>query len=266
MAGEQQRPTLAAEVHGSDGPWLTLLHGGLVGMASWRHAVTALSRWSRVVTCDFRGYGESPLGPEGYGMADHARDVIDLWDALGVDRGHVVGFSMGGMVAQELALAAPDRVDRLVLVSTAAGLDESARRGFAERAAALERGDAGAEVERHVDRAFSGEFLDDQPEVVARYRSQAAGTSTASVAQSLRAIADFDRRGDLADIASPTLVLAGGRDPGMGEAPARELAGELAHAHVTVLPNHGHTIHIEAPSTFAYVLADFLLFESGQAT
>jgi 3-oxoadipate enol-lactonase len=254
--------TLRAAVHGAGGPWLTLIHGGLVASETWRHATIALATWARVITFDLRGYGAgagaAPDRP--YLVADHARDVLAVWDELGVDSGHVVGFSIGGMIAQELALEAPERVDGLVLASTAARVPDEARRAFVERAEAVEHGAPAAEIEAHAQRAFAPEFREAQPEGMPSYLAQVRRGDPATMAQTFRAVAAFDRVADLGRIRCPTLVLAGGRDTGMGEPRARELQEGIPGAELMVLPDHGHTLHIEAPSTFTYVLADFFAY------
>ena len=82
---------LARETSGTEGPWVTLVHGGLVASETWRHVAAALSRDRRVVTCDLRGYGAS-MALASPRVSDHAHDLIELWDDRGIDRGVVVGF------------------------------------------------------------------------------------------------------------------------------------------------------------------------------
>src|SRR4051795_13001529 len=103
------------------GPAVLLIMGlGLPGAAWWR-TVPVLARSARVITFDNRGSGrsDSPSGP--YSIADMAADAVAVLDAAGVERAHVYGTSMGGMIAQELVLGHPDRVHALVLSATSPG-------------------------------------------------------------------------------------------------------------------------------------------------
>ncbi|HEY4281238.1 MAG TPA: alpha/beta fold hydrolase [Conexibacter sp.] len=262
---QQLDAALRFHAEGEEGPWVTLVHGGLAGASSWRHATLALARWARVLTYDLRGYGDNRAAPTPHTIAQHADDLVAVWDAARIERSHLVGFSMGGMIAQQAALDFHARVDRLVLESTAARIGAQSAAAFHERAAALE-GPAGAEaLDAHVSVAFCDWFLAEQPEAVARYRREVAATDAAVAAHNFRAIAAFDRSADLHALHAPTLVLAGAEDPGMGADKAAELAELIPGAEARVVPRLGHTLHVEAPSTFTYLLADFLLFEGGPA-
>src|SRR5512146_922025 len=97
---------------------LVLLHEGIADRTMWDDVTPMLAERFRVIACDLRGFGETPL-PDGPFV--YAADVVGLIEALGVERAHVVGASLGGHVALDLALARPELVDRLVLVG--AGID-----------------------------------------------------------------------------------------------------------------------------------------------
>src|SRR4029079_1749415 len=101
-----------------DGAPLVLLHAGIADRTMWEDVMPMLADRFRVIACDLRGFGETPL-PDGPFV--HAADVAAMLDELGIGRVHVIGVSMGGHVALDLVLARPDLVDRLVLVG--AGVD-----------------------------------------------------------------------------------------------------------------------------------------------
>jgi 3-oxoadipate enol-lactonase len=241
--------------------WLTLVHGGLVDSATWSRQAAALAPVARVLTYDLRGYGDGATTATATTVPDHARDLIALWDASGVDRGVVVGFSVGGLIAQEVALRAPERVAGLVLVSTAGRVGDAARRLYIERAAEIDAHGLEPSLDALLDRAFSGGFRERQPELTARYRQQVATMPPQTIAGTLRAVARHDRLADLGAIRCPTLVVAGDQDPAMGVAAASELHNRLPDATLVVLRGAGHTIHVERPSTFAHLVADFLAFD-----
>ncbi len=112
---------LACRVEGH-GPPLLLLHGLGGSHDDWRRQVPVFARRYRVIAPDLRGFGDSER-QEPFTVQQHARDVAGLLDALGVARAHVVGLSMGGAVAMELALSEPGRVAGLVLANTAPGFE-----------------------------------------------------------------------------------------------------------------------------------------------
>jgi 3-oxoadipate enol-lactonase len=240
--------------------WLTLVHGGLVGSATWTRQAAALAPVARVLTHDLRGYANAAPAVTDTSVAEHARDLVGLWDARGVDRGFVVGFSMGGLIAQEVALSAPERVAGLVLVSTAGRVGDQARRVYVERAAEIDAHGLGPSLDALVERTFSSGFRERQPELTAQYRRQVAGTPPRAIAATLRAVARHDRLADLGSIRCPALVIAGDEDPAMGVAAATELHAGLADSTLVALRGAGHTIHVERPSTFTHLVADFLAF------
>jgi 3-oxoadipate enol-lactonase len=241
------------------GPGLTLIHGGLVGAATWSRQAAVLAPVAQVLTYDLRGYDDD--APPASTVAEHARDLIALWDARGVERGFVVGFSMGGLIAQEIALAAPERVAGLVLASTAGRVGEPARSGYLERAAEIDAHGLEPSLDALLDRTFSRGFRERQPELTARYRRQVAATPPRAITATFRAVARHDRLSDLGAIDCPALVVAGDEDVAMGVASATELRDRLPEASLVVLRGAGHTLHLERPSTFAHLVSDFLAFD-----
>ena len=109
---------IAYELRGTLGrrrPWLVLIQGMGLDRFGWGPVLPELRRHFRLVLLDNRGSGRSDLPPGSFGVADMAADVLAVLDAAGVRRAHVMGASLGGMVAQELAVDHADRVDGLVL-------------------------------------------------------------------------------------------------------------------------------------------------------
>lgn len=103
------------------GPPMLLVHGVGADGSSWDTIAAALADDFRPIRLDLRGHGRSGHIDGGCTLDDFVRDAVDVLDASGVERAHVVGFSLGGMIAQALALQHADRVDRLVLLSAVAG-------------------------------------------------------------------------------------------------------------------------------------------------
>ena len=254
---------IAYEVHGS-GPALTLIHEGIADRRMWRETVPALERDFTVVTYDQRGFGDSSLPS---GPATYVDDLRALLDHLGLERTTLVGASLGGRVALELALLQPERVDRLVLA--AAGLpdwdwgDEVKRFGEEEEAA-YESGDLDRAVELNLKlwvdgprrgpdavdpamRAFVGEMQRRAFEIPL---PDPEPTSPPPLEPPVR--------GRLGGIAIPTLVVVGDEDVEDMKQIADVLADEIPGARKVRLPDTAHMIPLERPQDFNRILLDFL--------
>lgn len=250
------------ERYGEAGPWLTLIHGGLVHSGSWSGQVRALASGCRVLTYDGRGYGRSDRPGCGYTISQFADDLAGLWDEVGIEQGFVLGFSMGGFVAQLAAARWADRVTGLILVSTAAVLTGSGRELFRHRADVVERDGLEQERKMHVPRAFSSEFRNSDPDFVAAYGEEILVSDPRAVAETFRDLSRFDSRSWLQDIRCPTLILAGELDEAMPAGAAEELHRAIAGSELVVLPGVGHTMHVEDPATFNDRVSQFVASRS----
>jgi pimeloyl-ACP methyl ester carboxylesterase len=199
---------------------------------------------------DNRGAGRSAAPWRLTSIPELAGDAVRLLDALGVDSAHVYGLSMGGMVAQEVAIRFPDRVRALVLGGTTHGGPQAVLPSPRVAAALGSRG-APADVRAElVGRAlFSEGFRREHPELVrAHLRNLAAHRATArGLLSHWWASVYHDTRARLGRIAAPTLVLHGGADELTPVANARTLAERIADATLVVLPGVGHGYLLEQP-------------------
>jgi 3-oxoadipate enol-lactonase len=247
--------TLGYDVTG-DGPPVVLLHAFPFDRRFWAPTVARLAPAARVVTPDLRGFGASSPGPDGYGIADLADDVVRLLDALGLPTATVAGLSMGGYVALALAARHPGRLARLVLADTKAGPDTPEARRGRDEAIALVRAEGVAPfADRQVPRLLA-------PGADARVRADVRALMdqpAAGVVNALAALRDRpDRRADLAAIACPTLVVVGAEDALTPPAEARALAAAIPGARLVELPGAGHLPNLETPDALAAALADFV--------
>ena len=192
------------------------------------------------------GIGRPGQAP--YGLEDMADDTFGLMDALGVDDAHVVGISMGGMVAQYLAHRHPRRVRSLTLLSSspAFGLDGTKPDDWrAARLAPLDQGLEPADFAERVLRAIAGPGISDEAmdgQVAAMRRITADG-----LRRSIDCLVTHDTRPILAEIPAPTLCLVGALDEETPVAYSRHLASHLPHGTLEVVPGAGHLLNVEAP-------------------
>jgi 3-oxoadipate enol-lactonase len=253
---------LYAEVAG-EGPEIVLLHEGICDSRMWDPQWEKFTRSHRVLRFDFRGYGRSPLEPGPYAGG---RDVIDLLDRYGFERTALVGVSLGGRVALEIALAAPERAAALVLVGS--GLpghewSEEMKATWEEEEAALRAGDLDAAVEVSL-RAWVDGPRRRPDDVDAEVRARVAEMQRRAYELQLPVeedeeellVEDVSER--LGEIKAPTLVLTGEEDRPDIQAIADRLAREIPGARRAAIANTAHVPSMERPEAFDQLVLGFL--------
>jgi pimeloyl-ACP methyl ester carboxylesterase len=256
---------IAYEVHegaGADRPWVALVHGLGYGRWGWEPVVGPLAERFRVVLHDNRGIGASdvPSGP--YSAARMASDVVAVLDDAGIERSHVVATSLGGMMAQELAVGHPERVDRLVLASTTPGgegsypMPEQTVRLIAEMPwLPLEES-----LRRGVENALSPGILAERPSLVDRINALRLSRPFDLGGWQSQAIAGatYNGGGRWRSIAAPTLVVHGTADTVVDYRNAKLLANGIPDARLVLFEGLGHLLFWEQPERFVRVVAEFL--------
>ena len=252
---------IAWERHGSGAP-LLLIHGLGYARWGWEPVLPGLAERFDVVLFDNRGIGESDAPPGPYTAGEMADDAIQVLDEAGVDRAHVVGTSLGGMVAQELALGYPDRVDRLVLACTTPGgpkahpMPQQTLTLMAE-AATLEPAVA---LRRFVENALAPATVAEHPGLVDRIMAHRLETAQQPAAWAAQAAAGatFDAYGRLGALAAPALVQHGDEDVVVDPRNADLLVELLPDARLERFPGTGHLFFWEAPERFVSSVSAFL--------
>jgi 3-oxoadipate enol-lactonase/4-carboxymuconolactone decarboxylase len=239
-----------------DAPPVVLL--GSVGSTSemWSPVVGPLAEQFRVVRLDHRGHGGSPASSRDQPctLADLGADVLETLDAVGVERAHFAGLSLGGMVGMWLAVHRPSRIGRLSLLSTSAYLPPA--ESWLDRAATVRAHGMSAIAEAVVARWPTASLAARDPDLVASLRAMVCGIDAESYAQCCEAIAAMDLRADLARIAACTLVIAGAQDPATPPAHAETIANGIPGALVEVLDEAAHLPTYEQPARIAALLLD----------
>ncbi|PAY23010.1 3-oxoadipate enol-lactonase [Dietzia natronolimnaea] len=240
--------TLSHEVSGprsADAPVVVLLGSLGSDRSMWNAQVRDLSRDHTVIAVDHRGHGSSEVVPGPCTVADLAGDVTALLDSLEVDRFHVAGLSLGGAVAQWLAVHEPTRVLSTALLCTAARFGEPS--GWVDRAAAVREGGTAAVADAVVPRWITASRAKAEPELAARVREMLLATPAEGYASCCDALAGWDNRADLGRISCPTLVLAGDEDPSTPPEVVREIADGVPGADFVVVSPAAHVPTIEIP-------------------
>ena len=254
--------TLHYQVVG-DGPVLCLIAGFRQSSAAWPPAfLDRMARRHRVLTFDNRGTGRSPATQGGYELDNQARDVAGLLDALGVARVHLLGFSMGGAIAQEVVTGHPDRVDRLILFGTFCGgpWATPAPWSVLRRLFITERLTPEETARQAWPVTYSPDFLAANPAVVEQqmWRELEHPTPPFVASQQMQALRRFDSYRALPRVRSPTLVATGAADVLVPPRNAATLAGRIPGARLELLQDLGHRAIWEAPEEMADLVGDFL--------
>ncbi len=223
----------------------------------WEPQRRALQGRYRILRYDTRGHGRSPVAN---GLSDAppvtidtlAQDLASLLDALGITRAHIVGLSLGGMVAQAFAATWPHRVHGLVLMATAAHLPG----GWTERAALVRRSGMAAIADAVMTRWFTPAFQH-QPAAL-ELRERFLAQNPAGYALCCEAIGAMDLRPRLAAITAPTLIIAGADDPATPVPLAEDIRTRIPGAQMLVLPYAAHILNLEQPGRVNRHLETFL--------
>jgi 3-oxoadipate enol-lactonase len=222
----------------------------------WSAAAAALSQRFRVISFDLLGHGTSAMPDGPYSIGQIGRAVLDLLDDVGAASVSYVGVSLGGMVGMWLAINAPDRVDRLALVCTAAHLPPAD--GWLERAATVRARGTASIADAVVTRWFTEPFRIASPRVVAEFRAMIAASPDEGYAACCEAIAGMDQRAGLTKIVAPTLVIAGADDPATPPSHGETIAARVPGSRFVVLDNAAHLANVERADVVTALISEFL--------
>lgn len=249
-------------VEDGDGPeTLLLLHGLLFSHRMFDTQVEALESRFRCVRMDFRGQGESEVTDSGYDLDTLADDAIALVDHLGDGPVHLLGFSMGGMVAQRVALKRPDLLRSLVLMNTSAEREDWKKRprfallNAAARLLGLER-----IAPRILPLLFSDRFIEDPScrEERERWLAMVGANDRVGATRAVRGVVSRDSVLDrIPAIPVPTLIIAADQDRATPPEKAKRLHERIEGSRLVVIEDSGHMTTAEQPAEVNRALKSF---------
>ena len=249
------------EVHGKGEPLLLIMGLGS-DLTGWMFQIPEFSKKYQVIVFDNRGVGRTDAPDKPYSIKMMADDTVRLMDALGINRAHILGLSMGGIIAQELAIKYPERVKSLVLAATEAGKYNFRDHTVGAWAAAKTEGVSPRTFFRLVlPFIFTDKFFENSGIVEMALDTMAATPylqPAHAFAHQVTAGAEHNARGRLSQIAAPTLVLVGKEDILLPVKLSEELATGIPKAKLVVLEGGGHGFNIEISDKFNQAVLDFL--------
>jgi 3-oxoadipate enol-lactonase len=251
--------TLHAVVEGSLGTETptVLIHGVGSDLMRWNPVIGPLAAKGTVVRYDLRGHGASvkPAGP--YDIGDLVADHVRLMSELGIAKANIVGFSLGGLIAQAIALGHPDMVDKLVILSAVAGRTESQRAAVLDRLRAVEAGGP-AVVADSGARWYTDDFREKHPDIVRAHLERFVKNDPAAYAAAFQVLATTDLIDELHRITAPTLIMTGALDVGSPPEMAGAMNERIKGSRLVVVEGVKHAIFEEAADVVASTIRDFL--------
>lgn len=240
---------------------VTLLHGVGSSLEVWDGVARNLCGCA-TLRVDLRGHGRSDKPPGPYQLDDFVRDLAGLYEHLGIEQSHLVGFSLGGIIAQAFALDHPEKVSRLVLISAVAGRTPAEKARVRERARAVMEAGAKQHARNSTDRWFTAAFRKSHPEIIARHLRRFTANDPAAYSAAYRVLAESDLSGRLAEISRPTLIITGERDIGSTPRMAELMRQKIPHSELHILPGLKHALLLEAPDQIANLIRQFITPDS----
>ena len=246
-------------IDGSGPEPLVCIHGVGSYLEAWSGVVERLKDRFTILTFDLRGHGRSSRVKGRYEIDDFVNETLALADHAGFASFNLAGFSLGGLIAQRLALTHQLRLRSLVLLSTAAGRTFEEREQVLGRLAALRLGTPAAHYEASLSRWLTEKFQQTHPQVIASLRARDAENDRDCYASAYRVLAETDFGGFLDQIRCPTLIATGEEDLGSSPRMAVYMHERIPGSRLAILPGLRHSILIEAPDVVATLMRDFLV-------
>jgi 3-oxoadipate enol-lactonase len=242
----------------ADGPVVTMSHSLATDLSMWNPQAAALARRYRVLRYETRGHGgtEAPAGA--YTLSQLADDARALLKALGIQRTHWVGLSMGGMIGQVLALSSPEILQSLSLCDTSSRIPAEMRHLWDERIATVEAKGMEPMVEPTLARWFTPKFLETRKDVADRVREMIRRTPARGYVGCCHAIKALDLTDRLKGISLSTLIVVGAQDLGTPLAASQAINQQIKGSQLVVLDPASHLSNLEQPEAFTQALESFL--------
>lgn len=240
---------------GHDRPWLVFCNSLGTDLTMWDPQIAGLSQQFRILRYDRRGHGLSDAPPAPYAIGDLGGDVLALMAALGIEKAHFCGLSIGGLTGLWLAQNAAQHFDRMVLCATAAKIGtaeswQARARDVAQSGLAPLRA---ATAERWFTPAFTAQAPAQVDDILTRFTA----TTREGYIGCCAALAAADLRAGLADITLPVMTIAGQDDPVCPPADLEQIARNVQQGQSLALSGR-HIVNIEAAAAFNQALAAFL--------
>jgi 3-oxoadipate enol-lactonase len=241
-----------------DKPWLTCLHSLATRAELWDDQIEVLTKDFRVLRIDARGHGGSDPANGPYSFDQLAKDVVAIWDSLGVEKSAVLGLSMGGMTALGLALDHGPRVTRIVAADCRSDAPDFFRNMWADRQRILAEKGMEAIADITIPTWLTEETRSKHPDKVERVRRMILDTSRDGYIGATEALRGLNYKSRLGDIKCPACLVVGAAD-GVHPTEMRSMADHISGVRFTEIPAAAHLANLENPTAFNETVCAFLV-------
>ncbi len=240
----------------ADRPVLLMSNSLMSNLTMWDPTVPALADRFRILRYDTRGHGQTTVTPGPYSIGMLADDAVGLLDALGIRQAHIMGLSMGGMIAQQIGARYPDRALSLLLCDTASEMPP--RSMWEERLTIARSQGISGLVDGTIKRWFTAPFIERAPQEIAKVREMILGTPVEGYMNCAGAVRDMAQTTMLLKIKAPTLVITGRQDPACTVEQSTVLHRMIDTSRMVVIEDAAHLSNIEQPTVFNREIRNFL--------
>jgi 3-oxoadipate enol-lactonase len=248
---------VAYRLEGAAGHPVVMMSNGLMtNMGMWNPTISALKDRFQILRYDTRGHGSTSVTPGPYSIELLADDAIGLMDALDIREAHIMGLSMGGMVAQQIGARYPNRTLSLLLCNTASEMPP--RSLWEERLRIAHTQGVAALADSTIRRWFTASFIERSPQIIEKIREMILATPLEGYLSCATAIRDMAQTTLLLKIKAPTLIVTGRQDPATTVEQSMVLNRMIDTSRMGVIENAAHLSNIEQPETFNREIRGFL--------
>jgi 3-oxoadipate enol-lactonase len=237
-------------IDGERGPWVVLSHGLACDLTMWDELAAVLQDRYRVLRYDARGHGGSDAPPGDYTLDLLVTDAAAIMDAVGIDRAHFGGLSMGGMVTQGMLLDHPNRIVSAVIADSRHTTTPEFTAAWHQRAAAVRQNGVEAVVQSSIERWTSAGVAVRNPHVIARMEAMIRATSVNGYCGCAAALAQLNYGHRLHEIDTPALLICGDEDHGAPPENTRQMQRMIKGSRFLEIKQAGHIANIEQPAIF----------------
>lgn len=247
------------EEKGSGEP-LILIHGVGLDHTMWNQQISSLSDSFRVIVYDMLGHGGSEHPPGPYSLSHYVEQLSGLMDYLQIEKPHLVGFSMGGMVAQSFALTYKNKLKTLTIMNAVANRTDEQRKGILARVEEVRENGPLATIEPAIQRWFNPAFMQTQAEIVNQVRKRLRTNNPASylAAYTLFATADAELWPNLQNIETPAFIITAEHDMGSNPEMARQMHEQIKGSEISIVPGMKHMLPVEGADIVNKELRQFI--------
>jgi proline-specific peptidase len=256
---QDPHPRTNYQVSGEGFP-LILIHGVGLDRTMWEKQVEHFSTHYKVISYDMMGHGTSFKPTGSYTLQQFVDQLDNLMQVLDIEKAHLIGFSMGGLVAQAFTAQHPDRISSLVVVSSVTKRSVEQRSAILARVVEVEKHGHTSTIDSAIHRWFDPTFISEYQEVVLRIKERLENNDSSAylAAYTVFATADEEVYDLLDKIQCPAFIITGELDPGSTPDMAKLMGERIPDSQVLIIPNTRHMLPIEAAAEFNRRLLSFL--------